>query len=136
MKYNIWNKWDPLKVCMLGNNYAPEYFNGVPDKAADPLKRICEETLEDLESFKTVLQDFGCKVIQPQVDHSLRWIDDPKKYRRAPLIPRDFQFVLGNRAYTWDKDHPAIVDCLNEYSNVIKLPPLYTDGSPLVLTVL
>ena len=25
MKYNIWNKWDPLKVCMLGNNYAPEF---------------------------------------------------------------------------------------------------------------
>ena len=57
MKYNIWNKWDPLKVCMLGNNYAPEFFNGIPDKAGDPLKRICEETLEDLEGYKTILQD-------------------------------------------------------------------------------
>ena len=32
---------------MLGNNYAPEFFDGIPDKAGDPLKRICEETLED-----------------------------------------------------------------------------------------
>ena len=61
MKYNIWNKWDPLKACMLGNNYAPEFFNGVNDKVADPLKRICEETLEDLHGFKTVLTDFGVK---------------------------------------------------------------------------
>ena len=44
MNYNIWNKWDPLKVCMLGNNYAPQFFNGIPDKVGDPLKRICEET--------------------------------------------------------------------------------------------
>lgn len=29
MKFNIWNKWDPLKVCMLDNNYTPEFFNVV-----------------------------------------------------------------------------------------------------------
>ena len=29
-KFNIWNKWDPLKVCMLGNSYASEIFTGLP----------------------------------------------------------------------------------------------------------
>ena len=115
---------------MLGNSYAPEIFTGLPTAIESPLKRICEETLEDLDAFKTVLQDFGCKVIQPKVDHSIRLVDDPRRYRRAPLVPRDFQLILGNRAYTWDQDHPAIADCLNEYSKVIKLPPMYVDGSP------
>ena len=74
MKYNVWNKWDPLEVCMLGNNYTPEFFNGIPDKAGDPLKKICEETLEDLEVFKNTLQDFGVEVIQPIMNNNERFI--------------------------------------------------------------
>jgi len=117
--YNIWNKWDPLKVCMLGNNFTPEFFNGLPDAVADPLKRICEETLEDLAGFKTVLEDFGVKVIQPELDNSLRFVDQHrgaiKDNGRGPLQPRDEQLILGNKGYTWKKDHPAIAECLLAY---------------------
>ena len=121
MKYNIWNKWDPLKVCMLGNNYAPEFFNGLPDKAGDPLKRICEETLEDLEGYKRILQDFGVQVIQPEMDRKERFMDNPSRYPRGPLQPRDYQLVLGNHCfsnfndYNLYADHPAIKQKLIEY---------------------
>jgi hypothetical protein len=119
MKYNIWNKWDPLKVCMLGNNYAPEFFNGVNDKVADPLKRICEETLEDLEGYKKILQDFGVEVIQPELDPNERFLDNPHRYPRGPLQPRDNQLVLGNKCYGGG-DHPAIVKRLQEYGQLSK----------------
>jgi hypothetical protein len=118
MKYNIWNKWDPLKVCMLGNNYAPEFFNGVNDKVADPLKRICEETLEDLAGFKTILQDFSVEVIQPELDPRERFLDNPGRYPRGPLQPRDKQIILGNDAYITGKDHPEITKRLHEYGAV------------------
>jgi len=118
MKYNIWNKWDPLKVCMLGNNYAPEFFNGIPDKAGDPLKRICEETLEDLEGYKKILQDFGVKVIQPELDPNERFLDNPHRYPRGPLQPRDYQLVLGNHCYGGVSDHPAIEKKLREYGEI------------------
>jgi len=121
MKYNIWNKWDPLKACMIGNNYAPEFFDGVDDKVADPLKRICEETLEDLEGYKTVLQDFGVEVIQPEMDPRERFLDNPHRYPRGPLQPRDAQLVLGNDCYITGSDHPAIAKRLDEYSPVINL---------------
>ena len=120
MKYNIWNKWDPLKVCMLGNNYAPEFFNGIPDKAGDPLKRICEETLEDLEGYKKILQDFGVEVIQPELDPNERFLDNPHRYPRGPLQPRDYQLVLGNNCFTSGGDHPAIEKRLREYGEVKK----------------
>ena len=120
MKYNIWNKWDPLKVCMLGNNYAPEFFNGIPDKAGDPLKRICEETLEDLEGYKTILQDFGVEVIQPELDPNERFLDNPHRYPRGPLQPRDYQLVLGNNCFSSGDDHPAIEKRLREYAEVKK----------------
>jgi hypothetical protein len=115
MKYNIWNKWDPLKVCMLGNNYAPEFFDGCDPKASDPLKRICEETLEDLEGYKKILQDFGVEVIQPEMDHNERFLDNPGRYSRGPLQPRDYQLVLGNHCFINDVDHPAICTKLEEY---------------------
>ena len=118
MKYNIWNKWDPLKVCMLGNNYAPEFFNGIPDKAGDPLKRICEETLEDLAGFKKILEDFGAEVIQPDMDPHERFIDNPHQYPRGPLQPRDHQLILGNNAYSNKIDHPAIISRLEQYGPV------------------
>ena len=117
--YNIWNKWDPLKVCMLGNNFTPEFFDGVPAAVDKPLKRICEETLEDLAGFKTVLQDFGVQVIQPELDNSKRFIEETrgvvKDYGRGPLQPRDYQLILGNNAYTLDIDNPAIAQCLKAY---------------------
>jgi len=118
MKYNIWNKWDPLEVCMLGNNYAPEFFNGIPDKAGDPLKRICEETLEDLAGFKKILQEFGVEVIQPELDPKERFIDNPHRYPRGPLQPRDHQLILGNNAYSNKIDHPAIISQLEQYGPV------------------
>ena len=125
MKYNIWNKWDPLEVCMLGNNYSPEFFNGIPDKAGDPLKRICEETLEDLEGYKNILQDFGVEVIQPEMDNSERFIDNPHKYPRGPLQPRDAQLVLGNDCYISQIDHPSISKKLEEYGPVTYLTRSY-----------
>lgn len=129
MKYNIWNKWDPLEVCMLGNNYAPEFFSGIDDKVADPLKRICEETLEDLRGFKETLEDFGVHVIQPEMDSKERflehmesgWTEAQKSYPRGPLQPRDAQLVLGNSAYITRNDHPAIGKCLQEYAPVTDL---------------
>ena len=117
MKYNIWNKWDPLKVCMLGNHYAPEFFDGIPTAASDPLKRICEETLEDLEGFKEVLQQFGVEVIQPKMDPNERFLDNPNgQSPRSPLQPRDAQLVIGNDLYFLQNDHPAIKEALLEYS--------------------
>ncbi len=118
MKYNIWNKWDPLKVCMLGNNYAPEFFNGIPDKIGDPLKRICEETLEDLQGYKETLKQFGVEVIQPEMDPNERFLDNQYVYPRGPLQPRDYQLVLGNKCFSNSGDHPAIYKKLSEYSSV------------------
>jgi len=135
MKYNIWNKWDPLRVCMLGNNYAPEFFNGIPDKAGDPLKRICEETLEDLNGYKEILQDFGVKVIQPDMDPKQRFLDDPQTYPRGPLQPRDDQLVLGNSCFPYNNDHQQIPIKLQEYGGVdtfqqrIEYPLIFTENS-------
>ena|SRR6056300_571845 len=106
MKYNIWDKWDRLKVCLLGNNYIPEFFNNLNTKAESPLKQICNETLEDLDNFKTILKEFGVDVIQPELDPKERFVDNPSEYPRGPLQPRDHTLVIANECYISDLDHP------------------------------
>ena len=121
MKYNIWNKWDPLKVCMLGNNWGSEFFENIADDSIrSPMQRIANETLEELSYFEEVLKDFGCEVIRAKVDNKDRienYSDVDNPVPRNALQPRDNQLVCGNKLYSNNYDNPGIMSALTEYSN-------------------
>jgi hypothetical protein len=120
---NIWNKWGKLKTVMVGNNYSGDFFRDVKNsKVRSALQRIADETLDDLENYKDVLKDFGCKVIQPEMDRSESIMDYTNdngqlsgKLPRGPLQVRDHQLVAGNHLYYTGWDHPAIKAKLDEY---------------------
>lgn len=127
-RYNIWNKWDPLKVVVLGDTYKPEFYNGIKNnKIRDALLRICEETLEDLEYFEKVLKDFGCKVLRPEMDPNdniMNYVNNGRLSNRfggvprPPLFPRDAQFVLGNNIVYTSHDHKdPWIKLLSKYNN-------------------
>lgn len=103
--YNVWCKWHPLKTVILGNCYPVSFYQDIKNnRIKSALTKITEETLEDLQNFENVLKSFGCHVIRPIIDKNLSIIDyclDGKinSVPRAPLQPRDFQFVLGNKLY-------------------------------------
>lgn len=132
--YNIWNKWDKLKTVMLGDCYSAEFFKDIKsDRIRSALTRIADETSEDLEYFYTVLKDFGCEIIRPELDRSdniMNYITDDGKVNRiprSPLQPRDGQLVAGNTlVYTWD-DHPTIKKALDKYSTEKDTRLLLTD---------
>lgn len=125
-EYNIWNKWDKLKTVMLGDCYGPAFFQDIKNKKIrSALTRIAEETQEDLENFKTVLEDFGCEVIRPQLDKNdsiINYINDNGQVRGSqgvppsPLQPRNCQLVLGNELFYTSKDHASIKQCLDNYN--------------------
>lgn len=126
MKYNIWNKWDPLKVVMLGDNWGSEFFENIKDdKVRSPLQKIAEETLEELAYFENVLKDFGCTVIRSEVDRNDRignYVNTDGNLTeyvpRNALQPRDYQIVAGNTLYSTFTDNPGIVAGLEKYSEV------------------
>ena len=131
MKYNIWNKWDPLKVVMLGDNWGPEFFETIKDdRIRSPLQQIAEETLEELAYFESVLKDFGCTVIRPVVDRNDRienYVGEQGEINggipRNALQPRDNQTVGGNVLYSTFWDNSGIVQGLEQYGEV---KPFYT----------
>ena len=131
-RYKVWNKWDPLKVVMLGDTYRPEFYDDIKDdRVRDVLLKICEETLEDLAHFEKVLKDFGCKVIRPYIDpkdNIMNYVGDKGKLRiknggipKPPLNPRDEQFVAGDKLFICkDKGFkylPQIQNPLLEYNS-------------------
>jgi hypothetical protein len=56
-RFNVWNKWDPLKTVMLGDCYGPEFFRDIKNsKIRSALDKIATETKEDLAVFESVLK--------------------------------------------------------------------------------
>jgi hypothetical protein len=125
--YNIWNKWDPLRTVMLGECYSPEFFNDIKNtKVKSALQHIANETQEDLEGYKKVLKDFGCDVIQPDIDRNdsiMNYTDHDGKLTlipRSPLQPRDCQLVIGDTLFYTGLDHLGIKQKLTSYNNNFK----------------
>jgi len=124
-KYNIWNKWDKLKTVMLGDCYSPDFFRDIKNKKIrSALQQISEETKEDLEYYESVLKDFGCKVLRPELDNSdsiMNYIEHDGTLQgnqgvpRSPLQPRDTQLVIGDKLFYTGMDHPSIKTALDEY---------------------
>jgi hypothetical protein len=128
-KYNIWNKWGRLKTVMVGNHYTSDFFKDIKNsKIRSALQRIANETQEDLENYKNVLRDFGCTVLQPELDPNdniMNYINNDgailgsQGVPRSPLQPRDNQVVIGNTLYYTDIESKseAIQKTLNSYNS-------------------
>ena len=123
--YNVWCKWHPLKVVMLGDCYSPSYFDGIKnDRIRSALQRIANETQEDLDNFQQVLNDFGATVVRPKLNPGISImteINDTGGVRgmqgvpRSPLQVRDCQMVIGQKLYMTNSDHHAIMQELYRY---------------------
>jgi hypothetical protein len=69
----------PLKHCIVGKVHHP-------DQVADGLKKVMQETGEDLDDLVNVLQKFGVECYRPVAER----LD-----QRPPISPRDYFVALG-----------------------------------------
>ena len=135
MSYKIRNKYDTLDTVMLGDTYHSQYFDTIKnDKIKSGLKRMADETQEDLENFQNVLKQFGCRVIRPELNKNDRIENNRvlKGIPRPPLQPRDAQFVMGNHLFVTgvgdSLDHPSIIERLLDYDDSVV--EIMNDRSP------
>ena len=62
---NSWDEFSPLKTVFLGSVFDPEFFNDIKNNKIEyVLKKVFEETIEDLDNFKSTLESHGIKVHQ------------------------------------------------------------------------
>jgi hypothetical protein len=107
--------WDPLKCCVLGSCYGPDFWQWVKSpKIRDRLEKISIDTIEDLDAIQRTLEGLGITVIRPSSGSQSGYpqISD-HIYSRAPMEPRDAMIMIDQTFYVY-----PIVRWKQFYSNV------------------
>ena len=106
--YSVHQPWDPLKVCVVGRSYPPEFYSFITNPRLRSLfERIAIETEQDFQSLIALLEKFNVKVVRPnvptvQLDRLLT------QNRRIPgpisMIPRDQMIMVGSNFFVFPYD--------------------------------
>lgn len=97
MPYSVYQHWDPLRVCVVGRSYPPEFYNWIKVEHVRKLfEKIAEETEEDYQNIIAKLESFDVQVIRPAIAET-NFLDG--KYLPPPMTPRDDMVMIGNSFY-------------------------------------
>lgn len=99
--YNVYQHWDPLKVCIVGRSYGPEFYKFIENsRVRKVLERIAIETEEDYQKLIALLEKFGVEVLRPEVTDDYRdFMNLDGKIFPPPMTPRDYSIMLGSDFY-------------------------------------
>lgn len=98
MTYSVYQHWDPLKVCIVGRSYPPEFYNWITIPHVRSLfEKIAIETEEDYQGIIKKLQSFGVEVLRPELPETT-FVDG--RYVPPPMTPRDYFIMIGETFYT------------------------------------
>jgi hypothetical protein len=97
MTYSVYQHWDPLKVCVVGRSYPPEFYSWIKVPHVRSLfEKIAIETEEDFQAIIKKLEEFNVKVVRPELASS-NFIEN--RYLPPPMTPRDHMVMIGNVFY-------------------------------------
>jgi hypothetical protein len=122
MSYNVYQRWDPLKVCILGRSYSPEFFKFIKNtKVRSMLELIAEETEEDYQTLAKCLANFGVKVIRPELsDNWQEYISKQTgKILKPPTCPRDYTIAMDDGIYFLTSDRPSGIKNANDFTEIV-----------------
>ncbi len=98
--FNVYQHWDPLRVCIVGRSYAPEFYHFIKNsRARKIMERIAEETEEDYQKLINLLKSFGVEVLRPTVSDDYCDVLFLGKIIKPPMTPRDYSAMIGENFY-------------------------------------
>lgn len=102
---NSHSGFQPLKTCLVGQCYPPDFFNFIKDSRLQSIfKKIATETEEDYQKLIAVLNQFDVSVVRPTIssDYGMYLYANEhgqEVYKRPPMQPRDDMIVIGNKLH-------------------------------------
>lgn len=105
MSYSVHQPWDPLKVCVVGKSYGPDFYSFMENKRLRNLfEKIAIETEEDFQNIIKTLKKFNVEIIRPDVPDVM-----PQEYitrdKRLPppisMTPRDQMIMVGEKFFVF-----------------------------------
>lgn len=95
--FNVYQPWDPLKVCVVGRSYPPEFFSWIQNtRARSAMEKVAEESEEDFQLIIKKLESFGVEVLRPNLP---KYTINESHYPIPPVVPRDFLGMIGTTFY-------------------------------------
>ena len=74
MLYSVYQHWDPLKVCIVGKSYSPEFYSFITNtRVRSVMERIAQETEEDYQKLISLLKQFNVEVLRPNVKNDVEF---------------------------------------------------------------
>lgn len=101
----VHKEWDPLKVCVVGKNYPPEFYSFMKNpKLRSLFEKMAIEIEEDYQSLIKILEKFNVEVLRPNVPQVV-----PQEYidQNLPIpgpissIPRDQMIMMGEKFFVF-----------------------------------
>ena len=109
--FSVNQPWDPLKVCVVGKSYPPEFYSWVKNpRLRNLFERIAIETEEDYQNIINKLQEFGVEIVRPNTMTSLdeQYISSDNRIPGpVSMNPRDTAIMIGNNFYFYPTDSSA-----------------------------
>jgi len=97
--YSVYQHWDPLKVCLVGRTYPPEFYSWI--KESDTRSRfetLAEETEQDYQRLIDLLSNkFGVQVLRPEFPKDLGSLYVNGKWVQPPTAPRDYFLMIQDK---------------------------------------
>lgn len=99
MKYGVFQHWDPLKICLVGRTYPPEFYHWITNPGTRAkFECLAEETEEDYQNLIALLtQRFGVTVYRPTLPDDLDSLYINGKWVQPPTAPRDYFIMIGDQ---------------------------------------
>ena len=96
-KWNVYQHWDPLKVCIVGRSYPPEFYSWIQKPAVRKLfEKIAIETEEDYQKIISVLKKFNVQIHRPELPDNTFIAG---RHMPPPMTPRDYMVMIGDTFY-------------------------------------
>ena len=96
-KLSVYQHWDPLRLCIVGRSYPPEFYSWITiPHVRELFERIAIETEEDYQRLIDLLTRFGVEIRRPRLP-SFEMIQG--RYMPPPMNPRDSMVMIGDVFY-------------------------------------
>lgn len=130
MTWSVHQHWDPLKVCVVGRSYPPEFYSWITDTEVRKLfEKIAIETEEDYQGIIKKLEEFNVEILRPNLPKQTMLNG---RHIPPPMTPRDNSVMIGDTFYCnfalydfghfyWNARKPGWPDC-NSKEEMYQLP--------------
>lgn len=99
--YSVFQHWDPLQVCVVGQSYPPEFYSWIQNaNTRRHFEQLADETEQDFQLLIQLLQGkFGIQVLRPEMPADPSGLKCHGRWIVPPVTPRDYFVMIHDQLW-------------------------------------